>query len=363
MFRDHRHSLLPHFLAVLYGLSIAYASLQPFAPWVAPLPGTPFFLFAPWPSRWIRADVALNVIAYVPLGLFTTLIPRRASPAGKLAIACAIGGGLSFALETLQMYLPPRDASTIDLLSNTAGTLVGALGGIALLRSAVLRRALSRLRERWFLRGGTGDLGLALVLIWLAVQVNPGIPLFSAVYDASPQLGAAVTQSAAPPDLAAVLIEGAHSAFQVLGVGLFIAVLIREPRYVGFAVAALVGAGLVVKGLGAAALLKPAAWEHWLSPGVSIGIAFGALALPIVIVLPRPAQIAICAIALLSSVMSTLFAPELLLAKAPLSLFNWSYGQLLNFNGLTRTVLMFWPLAASAYLLLLAGKPGWGNPR
>ena len=42
----HR-SVLPHCLAVIYGLAIAYASLQPFSPWIAPPPGTPFFLFAP----------------------------------------------------------------------------------------------------------------------------------------------------------------------------------------------------------------------------------------------------------------------------------------------------------------------------
>jgi hypothetical protein len=35
---------------------------------------------------------------------------------------------------------------------------------------------------------------------------------------------------------------------------------------------------------------------------------------------------------------------------------------LLNFNGLTRTVLMLWPIAASAYLFVLAGRPGWGEP-
>jgi hypothetical protein len=45
---------------------------------------------------------------------------------------------------------------------------------------------------------------------------------------------------------------------------------------------------------------------------------------------------------------------------APLALFDWPYGQLLNFNGLTHAVLTVWPLLASAYLLWLAGKPGWG---
>ena len=46
--------------------------------------------------------------------------------------------------------------------------------------------------------------------------------------------------------------------------------------------------------------------------------------------------------------------------RVPLTLFNWRYGQLLNFNGLTHTVLLLWPLAAALWLFALAGKPLWG---
>ena len=47
---------------------------------------------------------------------------------------------------------------------------------------------------------------------------------------------------------------------------------------------------------------------------------------------------------------------------APLTLFNWRYGHLLNFNGLTHSVLLVWPIAAAAWLFALAGKPAWGRP-
>ncbi len=355
-------TLLPHFLAALYGLSIAYASLQPFAPWIDPEPGTRFFLFAPWPTRWTRFDVLANVLAYVPFGFFVAVALRDQSSSPRLLLATAAGTSLSFALEALQMFLPPRDASTIDLLANTAGSLLGAAAAAMLLRSARIRNAVTDWRLRWFLHGRTGDLGLALLAIWLAVQVNPGIPLFATVFDVPLPAGGPAGTVAAAPDVAGALIEGAHSALQVLGVGLFVALLVRERRHVGVSVLLLLSAGMLVKGVAAASLLKPAAWEHWLSPGVSAGIAVGALALPMVIFLPRPAQVAICAIALLSSLLSMLFAPELLLAQPPLSLFNRGYGHLLNFNGLTRTVLMLWPLAASGFLFALAGRPHWGDP-
>ena len=41
-------------------VAIVYASLQPFANWMAPVAGTPFFLFAPWPPRWVRYDIVTN---------------------------------------------------------------------------------------------------------------------------------------------------------------------------------------------------------------------------------------------------------------------------------------------------------------
>ena len=353
------HSLLPHFLATLYGLAIVYASLQPFAIWMAPVPGTPYFLFAPWPPRWVRYDIVTNCAAYVPLGFFVALVPRGRAPPVRLGVAVAIGALLSLSLETLQMYMPTRDASVADLLSNAAGTALGATLAVALARARDAKRAIASARDRWFLPGTVGDLGLALLAIWLVVQVNPGIPLFATIYDPSPQPGAA----AAPPDVAATLVESAHSAFQLLGVGLFLALLLRERRYVGGAALLLVGAAAIVKGVAAAVLLNPAAWENWLNPAVSLGVAAGSLLLSMAIWLPRPAQITLAAVALLSSLLATLFAPDLLFARAPVAHFNRPYGHLLNFNGLTHTVLLLWPAVASGYLFALAGRPSWGEPR
>lgn len=358
-----RHSLLPHCLAGLYGLAIVYASLQPPGPWIAPAPGTPFFLFAPWPLRWTRFDVIANVIAYAPFGFFVALVPRRRPPLGRLSVAIAAGAALSFALETLQMFVPPRDANTIDLVANAAGAAIGGALAVAYARSARVKRAIGACRDRWFLPGRIGDLGLALLAIWVAVQVNPGIPLFAVMFDPTPQLGSAVGAAVAAPtyDLAATLVEGAHSALQLLGVGLFLSLLLRERRFVGGAVLLLMGAALLVKGVAAIVLLKPAAWGNWLSPGVSTGVAVGALLLSVAIWLPRPAQVALATVALLSSLLTTLLAPGLLFARAPLSLFAWSYGHLLNFNGLTHTVLLAWPVAASAFLFALAAHPRWGE--
>jgi len=351
-------SLLPHFLATLYGLAIVYASLQPFLNWMEPVPGEPYFLFAPWPPRWVRYDVILNTVAYLPFGFFVGLIPRQGSGARRLATAVVTAALLSLAMETLQMFLPTRYASIADWIANTTGALIGGFLAVLFARSPNASRWLSSARERWFLPGAAGDIGLSLLAIWLAVQVNPGIPLFAAMYDAA----ARPLAGPVPTDLAAALVESAQSAFQLLGAGLFVALLMRERAHVAGAVLLLIGAAAIVKGVAALLLLNPAVGEHWLTPGVAIGVLAGLLLLGLAIRLPRSAQVTLATIALLSSLLATLFVPDVLFARAPLSLFNVSYGQVLNFNGLTHTVLLLWPAMASAFLFWLAGRPGWGEP-
>jgi VanZ family protein len=355
-------SLLPHYLAALYALAIAYASLQPFAPWLAPAPNTPFFLFAPFPPRYTRFDVLVNLVAYAPFGLFVALMPRRRPPLGRFLVALAAATALSFTMETLQMFLPTRVASVVDLGANIAGAILGALAGIALARSGPAKHRITELRRTWFVPGRIGDMGLALLAIWLVAQTNPGIPLFATTFEALPDAGSAALAPLPDGDFVVPLVQGTHSGMQLLGVGLFLALLLNDRRRAGSAVLLLIGTAFVVKGIAAETLIRPSAWSGWLAPGVSLGIAVGALLLSAAMWLPRPVQVTLAAIALLSSLLTTLLAPDLLFARAPLTLFTRSYGHLLNFNGLTRTVLLVWPLVASAYLFALAGRPRWGDP-
>lgn len=352
-------SRLAHALAALYVLAISYASLQPFGDWIEPPAGTPFWLFAPWPTRWTRFDLVANLIAYLPLGAFVALMPRHARPALRVAIATSAGASLSFGMESLQMLIPPRDASIIDFLSNSAGASIGGMLSAAVTRGGQAQAALGNARQAIFLPGAMGDVGLALLAMWLVAQTNPAIPLFAVTFE--PEIVRAEF-ALGGPDLAATLIEAASSAFQLVGIGLFVALLMRDRDLVGGAVLALSGVALIIKGVAAALLLRPDTWETWLRTGILLGIAAGALLLLFTIRLPRAPQVAVCAIALLSSLLIPLLAPDLLLARAPLSRFSWRYGHLLNFNGLTHAVLLLWPLAASAWLFVLAGRPAWGDP-
>ena len=80
---DGPSSHLPHTLALLYALAIAYASLQPFGDWIPPPADAPFWLFSPGRARWLRFDVAANVIAnsgIAGLSCATSQRARSASP-------------------------------------------------------------------------------------------------------------------------------------------------------------------------------------------------------------------------------------------------------------------------------------------
>ncbi len=359
MKRTEHRSHLPHALATLYALAIAYASLQPLSEWIAPPAGTPFWLVAPWTARWTRFDVAANLLAYLPLGFFAALLPRRTSPPLRIALALASGAALSFAMETLQTWIPAREASAVDFASNTAGALAGGLIAAALARTARTRHWLTMVRVQAFLSGPVGDVGLALLAVWLVAQTNPAIPLFALTFESELMQG---RLGAPNGDTAGMLIEAASSAFQLVGIGLFVALLLRDRRFAGGAVLALIGLALIAKGVAATLLLKPAVWESWLRPGVLLGVAAGALLLLFAIFLPRAPQVAVCAVALLSSLFTTLLAPDLVSAHAPLAMFSWRYGHLLNYNDLTKAALLLWPLAASGWLFVLAGRPRWGDP-
>ncbi len=347
-----RASRLPSVLALTYGLLLVYASLQPFTDWAARPPDAPFFLFATRPHRLMWPDIWLNLLAYIPLGFFVALAGDGDRPRRAIATAAAVGVALSFGLETLQMWLPARVGSPVDFAANSAGTLLGAGLAVLYARTARLHARIAAWRDALFLGGRIGDVGLALLALWLIAHLNPVIPLFAATFHPLP------ADAADPADH---LIEASEVGFNLVGVCLFLGLLLRHRRHLAAGSAILAGSALALKAIAAAAMLSPAGWKEWLSPAVTLGMVGGLIALLAAVWLPRPAQLVVCSIALLSALVSQLLAPDAMLARAPLSMFDWAYGQLLNFNGLTRGILLAWPPMVTIYLLALAGRPDWGR--
>src|SRR5258706_14776259 len=172
-------STLARYLFVAYVPLVVYASLHPFSGWHdRGLP--PFaFLTAPFPRPSTVLRSVSTIIVYVPLGFLAVLAVYpwlRLGHAFGFGFACSVS--LIFALESLQLYLPTRTSSTLDLLANIVGGSAGALAALATTRPLMDAEGLQRLRNRLFLPGRRTDLGLVLLGLWLFAQLNPETLLF-----------------------------------------------------------------------------------------------------------------------------------------------------------------------------------------
>jgi VanZ family protein len=332
-----------HYIALFCAFVIVYASLQPFSGWSTDENGLFSFLTA-FSKRTTRSDLIFNALAYVPLGFALYAVwPITWPTRSRVVLTLLATIALSIVVEALQSWLPTRVSSIYDTIANAVGATVGVLIAAFLLTRETLVGFFARLRESLFVPGATGDLQILLLAIWLIAQVNPGIPLFAATFH--PGMDSAF-------DAAVVAVEIAQVAAAVVGIGLFTDLTMRKRYLGGIALIAMTVSAIALKVLVAEWVLTPPAWEAWLRPGHALGIALGAVMLTVLFWLPRGVKSVLAGIALLSSVLIPLLLPDLVIRGAPLSQFNWHYGQLLNLNGLTRTIVMLWPLVATLLLLL-----------
>lgn len=91
------------------------------------------------PTRSWRNDVVENILGFMPLGfVLAGYFALGRSRAAAILLATLCGGLLSFSVEFLQYYIPRRDSGWTDVITNTTGTLLGAL----IARPEWVRRAL-----------------------------------------------------------------------------------------------------------------------------------------------------------------------------------------------------------------------------
>ncbi|PTT20551.1 VanZ family protein, partial [Acidovorax sp. HMWF029] len=125
----HKTSAWP--LALIYTALVVFASLFPFDGWRAQGIDPLVFLLARLPPPyWTGFDVVTNAAGYAPLGFLLVLGMLRSGWRRVLvavAVATVAGALLSLAMEFLQIYLPRRVPSNLDLLLNIGGTMAGAL--------------------------------------------------------------------------------------------------------------------------------------------------------------------------------------------------------------------------------------------
>lgn len=127
---------VPTLIALSGALIVLLATLFPFDPfWPAGLRFAELFRNFEWDiTRHSTAskiyDITTNIILFAPLGVgVAARVLRSGFRRRNLALLTAILAGmlLSMSVELVQLFLPQRDPSLIDILSNTIGALAGGL--------------------------------------------------------------------------------------------------------------------------------------------------------------------------------------------------------------------------------------------
>lgn len=325
---------------VAWAAVVAYASLYPFGPLRPPGPDALAIFFRP--RVLLEFDLAVNVLAYLPLGALTALLFSAASAPWKAAArstaACA---AFSLGMEACQLVISHRVPSLYDVGTNTIGAFLGALLFAPPLRGW-LSDPLARWRERIVAGGGWGDAGLMLVLLWLIAQLNPALPFFEAG-NIGDEGGSA----------ASVAIVTTCVATSVAAFGLFVSVVLRGPGGALRWTLLLLTAALWFKFATASLYLRPQVAAAWMSEGRIAGLALGLLAFLPLRRMPRPGRIYLAIVLLLAgALLAKIFGAYSALGEF-LRLFSWPFGQLGNFATLTRWIHEAWPFLALAWLVAL----------
>lgn len=131
----------------------------------------PFYVA--WPTQFAFRfesnieNLIQNIMLFLPIGYLYRLITRRRG-------ALLLGAALSLGIETIQLFIPARTASVIDIIANAAGAGLGALAcSLISERIPVSSGTVNRLRLETPLMG---LIYLLIPLLWIDVLASNEAP-------------------------------------------------------------------------------------------------------------------------------------------------------------------------------------------
>jgi VanZ family protein len=359
----HKTSAWP--LALIYSALIVFASLFPFDGWRAQGIDPLVFLLAPLPPPyWTGFDIATNVVGYAPLGFLLVLALLRSGwPQGAVLVATLAGGLLSLAMEFLQIYLPRRVPSNLDLLLNAGGALLGALTAALLERLGAIDRW-SDFKGRWFVPDASG--AIVLLALWPLALLFPAAVPFG-LGQVLERLEATLTDVLADtPFLEWLPVrETALDPLSPSGELLCVMLGLLAPCLLGYCVVRSVGRrallafmvvalGTTLTALSSALSWGPVhAWE-WMGLPARVGL-WAALAVAVLLLaLPRRACAAVLLVALVWHLALLNQAPTSAYFAQTLQI--WEQGRFIRFYGLGQWLGWLWPYATLLYVLLRVSR-------
>ena len=344
----------------MYTLLIVYASWYPFAGW-RDMGLQPFdYLWARLPYYWTGFDLWTNIVGYAPFGalMVFALYPRVRSY-GAVLLSIAAGVALSTVMEAVQTYLPTRIPSNLDLITNSCGTVLGALVGAWTGRYFLRESRLLELRRRWFSREASR--GLVVVGLWPLALIYPQNPLFGLGHLVPPLSTLLSDLLDTPIDLATWwtnhaqltaeqywLAEIIVTACGVTGAILTTLLLLRKQAPRNAITAGYLLAAVFIKSLACALFFAPENAFVWFTPGAAGGMIIGGLMVAGLSFAPPNAKRRIAALALILSLIATNAVPANPYFVSTLQ--TWVQGKFLNFDGAAQFLSVLWPFLALWFL-------------
>jgi len=327
-------------LVLAYLLAIIYASLEPFEGWRWPLDPLFGFVTAPWPRYTIASDIVLNIVAYLPFGalLYVALQPKL-SPADALWLAILLGAALSFTLESIQMFLPARIASNVDLLTNIIGATIGALAAKA------LWQPLWVMARRWLRADWFGDAGATVIALWIIAQLYP-MPFALGTGDLREALNLAPAFTHSPESYIAT--QAIVAALFTVAVGLLISLSVQPQRAPLLAIAMTLLCAFIVKSF-AMETLTSVNGSQWITPGVVLGLIVSTFALLVVVRQPPQARAVIAMACLVGGAITVNIAPANPYQTLPVFMLPPEITHLARFGHIILALSVGWPLLAIIY--------------
>lgn len=345
-------------LFCIYAVLIVYASLYPFENWRFQGVASWDFMTASWPRYWTGFDVLSNVLGYAPLGFLLALGLHRTRPHWPaVVVATLFAGVLSVSLESLQMFLPVRVPSNVDMALNVGGAWMGAVVARGLAWIGVMGRW-SRFRDRWFESEASG--ALALLAVWpLALLFPAPVPFglgqvlerleatWVQILQDTPWLESWPVREVELQPMLPMTETVCVALGLLLPCLLAYGVVQRRPQRWVLATLCLF-VGLLASALSAALTYGPVHAWGWISPEVLKGwVAALLLALALSFASARLSWVlALAAVVLQLSLLNTASAD----AYFSLTLQTWEQGRFIRFHGLIQWLGWLWPYALLVYL-------------
>lgn len=331
----HRHVRSPGLVNIALwccALGLVLLTLRPWSGWRAPGHSLLRFLTEPWNRYWSWFDVWSNLVAYMPLGALLAIRLRRSLRGMSILLIAALAGGvLSFALETLQNFLPTRVPSSLDLVLNLLGATVGATAALLVMQRPNDGRELKWHRPAIATREALPVVLLALT--WLLTQfapqrmlfetgslVSPGLQMLAGFTNAtaagqgpSVEFAASLSGWLAPWQASAnysTLIESISVSIGFCVIGLLVLDVVTLQRWRVLTIALAVAAGILAHAVARTGVIAISDTGLWLSAGTQAGLLIGPILLGLLSSLNRRSRLLAMLILLTAGIILTNVMPD-----------------------------------------------------